>query len=181
MFVVTDFGVMNRSEKFQTQSVYVLNRTTGQQQSGVKISAYQRKWSGSGYKHTFNKQTVTNKNGFAEVPYTNNNDEQILILEKGKDCFYTSSSYNYFNSNKRNEIKTPRLSIFTDRSLYRPGQTVYFKGIAYLVSKNKQEVIKNGSYEVTLMDANYQKVSSKTLKTNELVRLQVNLYCPMAD
>lgn len=167
VLVVTDFGVMSRSEEFQNQSWYVLNRTTGMQQSDVKVAAYQRKWSGEGYKHNLLKQVVTDKNGYFSIPYSTNYNEQIIFLEKGKDRFYSTLSYAYFINNQSNKTETPELTILTDRSLYRPGQTVYFKGIAFIASKNKQEVVKNASYEVTLMDANYQKVSSKTFKTNE--------------
>lgn len=166
-FVVTDFGVMNRSEKLQQHSWYILNRTTGIQQSGVNVSTYLRKWSGNGYKHNIHKQTVSDKNGYFSVPYDLNFNEIIVILEKGKDRFYSSKSYAYFNDNSRNETETPRLSIFTDRSLYRPGQTVYFKGIAYFSNKKRQAVDVNSRYEVTLYDANNQKVSEKSFKTNE--------------
>ncbi len=58
-------------------------------------------------------------------------------------------------------------TFFTDRSIYRPGQTVYFKGIV-LDTDNLRHEIKTGSkVNVQLMDANWQQLASLTRNTNE--------------
>lgn len=58
------------------------------------------------------------------------------------------------------------LSIFTDRGLYRPGQTIYFKGIAYVKETNNPQVVTGQRFTVSLRDVNGKEVSSKTLTTN---------------
>jgi uncharacterized protein YfaS (alpha-2-macroglobulin family) len=65
--------------------------------------------------------------------------------------------------------------------LYRPGQTVYFKGIAYYASKNRNEVAPSASYEVVLYDANHQKISSKSFKTNEFGSFAGEFVLPEVD
>lgn len=61
--------------------------------------------------------------------------------------------------------------LFTDRSIYRPGQTIYFKGITVMQKtrgENKSyEVLKDRKTSVTLKDANYQEVKTIELTTNE--------------
>ena len=53
------------------------------------------------------------------------------------------------------------MTLLTDRSLYRPGQTVYVKGIAFAQKSDTADVIPNKAYTVTLYDANYQEVGRK--------------------
>jgi uncharacterized protein YfaS (alpha-2-macroglobulin family) len=58
--------------------------------------------------------------------------------------------------------------LFTDRSLYRPGQTVYFKGIFEFIYENEKSVLlADTPVKVTLKDANYQQVEEIELRTNE--------------
>ncbi len=57
--------------------------------------------------------------------------------------------------------------LFTDRSIYRPGQTLYFKGIL-IKTKNKKSSVVSGEYvEVTLENTNSDEVGYLRLKTNQ--------------
>lgn len=58
------------------------------------------------------------------------------------------------------------LSIFTDRGIYRPGQTVYFKGIAYVKESNDPHTVAGKQFTVTLRDANLKEVATKQVTTN---------------
>jgi len=167
VFVVSDLGFIQRTSEANFQSLYVLNRETGNLLAKAKVAVYQNKWSGNGYKLELKNSLFSDKNGFCKIPFSNRYSDHILFLQLGNDKYFSSTSYSYFNENKPYINEKPQLKLFTDRSLYRPGQVVYFKGIAYFSNKNKQEVQKSASYEVTLYDANHQKVSSKTFKTNE--------------
>ena len=56
--------------------------------------------------------------------------------------------------------------MFTDRKLYRPGQTVFFKAIAYLNDAHNPKVAADRIFSVSFRDANYKEISSKEFKTN---------------
>ena len=58
------------------------------------------------------------------------------------------------------------ISLFTDRTLYRPGQTVSFKGIAYVRDVAKPRVVADREVTVRLVDANGQDVGKKLFRTN---------------
>jgi uncharacterized protein YfaS (alpha-2-macroglobulin family) len=74
--------------------------------------------------------------------------------------------YNYRHRYK-NE-KDTKTFFFTDRSIYRPGQTIYFKGIVLETDGYKYNKIRTGEpTTVTLYDANSQEVSELKLVTNE--------------
>ncbi|MGN0003302.1 MAG: alpha-2-macroglobulin family protein [Sphingobacterium composti] len=55
----------------------------------------------------------------------------------------------------------------SDRAIYRPGQDIYFKSILYNYHKIKGKVLTNQAVSVYLIDANYQKIDSLSLTTNE--------------
>lgn len=59
--------------------------------------------------------------------------------------------------------------LFTDRSIYRPGQTIYFKGITFHYDPKtfKSDVVPDQQDTVYLYDANNQKVDSLSLTTDE--------------
>jgi len=94
-------------------------------------------------------------------------NDNFLIYDKASNDFniikrWYEREYDYEN-------RYPMVQIFLDRQIYRPGQTVYFKGITTYPDYEKRSdfVMKNDEQEVTLFDANYQKLTSQKLKTNE--------------
>ncbi|MCX6566067.1 MAG: MG2 domain-containing protein [Candidatus Aminicenantes bacterium] len=62
-----------------------------------------------------------------------------------------------------------RTVFFTDRSLYRPGQTIHFKGLCLSVDENRSDykALAGQSVRVVLRDANQQEVSVLQLTSND--------------
>ena len=60
----------------------------------------------------------------------------------------------------------PQVSLFTDRAIYRPGQTIYYKGIVWLATKDSSRTVSDREYTVTLHDVSGQEVSKQMVKTN---------------
>src|SRR5207248_251816 len=69
------------------------------------------------------------------------------------------------DNNKIEQVK--KIFFFTDRSIYRPGQTVYFKGIVVTKDQRNNTVAADYSTKIYLRNANYQLVDSIQLTTNE--------------
>lgn len=72
------------------------------------------------------------------------------------------------------------MTLLTDRSLYRPGQTVYVKGIAYAQKSDTANVLPNKEYTVILTDANDQEVGQKKVRTNEFGSFATDFALPSA-
>ena len=98
------------------------------------------------------------KNKYRNVSFTINNNS---------DVGYFSGYYlrNYYRNRDDNDTDY-RAFIFTDRSIYRPSQTVYFKAIALKHKDNTSEVLANKNFDVDLYNVNGEKVSSLNLTTN---------------
>ncbi len=111
------------------------------------------------------KEGKTDKDGLYRVPFTLAEEDMernmVVTCEKGSD-FTLSESYYYGSSWDKYTVY-----IYTERPVYRPNQTVYFKGIVRERDAGGQYAVLSGrDVEVKINDPKYNKVYTKTLKTN---------------
>jgi len=154
-------------------SLYVLNRKTGQPEENARVYFYESKYSEQSNKYTFVEKhhDISGENGTVKLPMTSNYryaSYEVVLLVKGNDSLSSGSIYTYYNDNRNKQKKETHTFFFTDRSIYRPGQTVYFKGI--IVDNNprtgKSDVVPNKQDTVTFYDANGQKIADQVLTSN---------------
>lgn len=113
------------------------------------------------YKSEKDLSNYTIRNSF-EFKVSKDNDSPLVIYK-----FPFEYRFDEYQSDNENQ-KTEKINIFTDRNIYRPGQTVFFKAIAFDVNPdNSFAIISNRKYTVKLFDVNGQIVSEKSLATNE--------------
>ena len=185
-FTVTDLSFIQRGNAQKTQlnkakdkslEVYVLDRASGKPYKNAVLQIYTQKWNGKGYAFNFvNKVTAKSDNSYTLQNDLENNNN--VIFERGNDKFFTSQTYNYwYGDYEQNEPQT-QVSLFTDRSLYRPGQTVYFKGIAFVANKSKQEVAKDQWFDVSLYNVNGEVVGTKKVVSNNFGSFADNFVLP---
>lgn len=102
----------------------------------------------------------TSADGFIKSPAVSN----LVQISYQKDTITTRW---YINKYRDFVSDVPdRLYLFTDRSIYRPGQTVLFKGIMINKDGDKAKSIENRSVEVILQNSNNQNIDTLTLTTN---------------
>ena len=148
------------------QHIYqVVNRNDGRPipNAQVKIS-YRRNYNRP--RHSITK--ITNQLGqvYIEKKSARWSDVQVAISHfKDKATF--GDYYIYGKRNNSVEEATTKDFVFTDRSIYRPGQTLYFKGILVETFKKKSTLIINETVDVILYDANDEEVAELEFKTNE--------------
>jgi uncharacterized protein YfaS (alpha-2-macroglobulin family) len=170
-FYVSGIAYINKGTEY-----FVLNRETGQPLSNAKVQIWYRSYDYNKRKYSESKgqSSTANENGYVKVILAQNNNENTFKLEitHGDDHLYLDDfQYNYSYPQAvdaaEKELKTTYL--FTDRSIYRPGQTVYFKGI--LVSRNSAThetiIVPNFATSISLSDVNGQQVDSIAVTTNE--------------
>lgn len=113
---------------------------------------------------------ITDKDGFFEFEKRKKNDYNILATIERVGDRAVFGDYRLYQSfepyQNQDEELTAKAFLFSDRSIYRPGQTVFFKGILIKTKEKKSSVVAGQYVEVTLEDANGQNVDSLRLKTN---------------
>ncbi|MFD2915958.1 alpha-2-macroglobulin family protein [Psychroserpens luteus] len=114
---------------------------------------------------------TTDDNGEFFVKKAEYNRSQIKLTIKANNdtaLFESLHLYRYYNyGNNKPNYPLHKGFIFTDRSIYRPGQPLYFKGIAMTTNADKTEVLANKTVNVTLYNTNGEEVKSLELATNE--------------
>lgn len=90
-------------------------------------------------------------------------------------------SYRNLYWNRTNSVEgrsRETVTMLTDRSVYRPGQEVYVKGIAYRQQGETAEVISGKKYTVTLRNVNNQEVTTQTVSTNDFGSFDTSFTLP---
>ena len=154
------------------QEYYVLHRDNGQPLANTAVQVWESKYNYQSGNYDENKaeKYTTDKNGLFKLKDTKEYRNFLLQLKYNNDELFMDDNegYNTYNSYDAAPTK-PVTFLFTDRSIYRPGQTVYFKGIVLKDEKDgsKSAVVSGFITKVILRNANYQKAADVKLITNE--------------
>jgi uncharacterized protein YfaS (alpha-2-macroglobulin family) len=118
-------------------------------------------------------------NGYLNITDNQSPERQFYIeFINGKDVYFNNNSYYLYKSSVNNTTQVNSF-LFTDRAIYRPGQTVYFKGIVLESTAGKNHELKiNYPVTVSFFDVNYQKVASVDLITNEFGTVNGSFIAP---
>ncbi|MDO5664028.1 MAG: alpha-2-macroglobulin family protein [Bacteroidia bacterium] len=167
-FSVSDLAVFSRLSAKNKYEFFVVNRTSGEPVKNARVNIY--KLPGNWYNSALVLETAVSVNELGLAVYNKNipNNDVFYQVVSGSDngSVLNQFPWSYYYEDSQQQT-SENVNIFTDRSLYRPGQTVYFKAIATTTTADKAKIIPNKSIEFILRDANYQEVSKQTLKTNE--------------
>lgn len=160
---------------------YLVHRNTGQPIAGAKITYYLRKY--QDYKNVLERRGTlqTDANGKFQFEVRSNEGREIIFtVQHREDRLVSQSHYQYRNVRYPRE-RTKQEQFFTDRSIYRPGQTVYFKAIALqLDAEGKPSIVKGEKLKVQLRDANYQSIQTLELQSNEFGSIAGSFTLPVS-
>ena len=162
---VTDLALVET--RSSTEHIFqVIDRNNGQPKEGAKLKlTYQEN-----YDRAFLTKTYTTDDlGQVKIPLPGNRWTSVKTrITSGDDTAYFGDYYINQKSNSRVLHKIDyNAFLFTDRSIYRPGQHLYFKGIAVVRQNGTSSVQPKTKVTVTLHDANYQEVTQQDLMTND--------------
>ena len=166
---VSDISYTSRSAN-SIYEIYVLNRSTGEPMPNVLVQAYYQKYNYTTRRYEKKKWNsyTSDKNGYVLISgKTKSYNNNISLEFSNSNDFLSSDNDFYMYAYDDYDRPETRTTIFTDRAIYRPGQTVYFKGIVIEYSGEERKIQTAYKQTVTLYDVNYQKVSDLTLTTNE--------------
>lgn len=148
--------------------VAVVNATTGEAVPGAKVSMKFAKDTAKDIQ--LESHYECDANGEVIIDFDGREPESYSISTADEPAFPVTPINDRFYYHKRSgERVTASTVIYTDRSIYRPGQTVHVAAIAYKYYGDSQrgEVQKQQTMSLTLRDANYEEVATTTVTTDE--------------
>ncbi|GAA3636814.1 alpha-2-macroglobulin family protein [Flavivirga jejuensis] len=143
----------------------IIDRNNGKPINNAKVElSYTKNYNGKKITET----KTSNQFGNISIPKLdkNYNDLNIKVINNDEKAYFGDYYVNRYYKEKQKKI-TYNSFIFTDRSIYRPGQPLYFKAIAMKTAAGKSEVIANEEASVILYNVNGEEVKRLELKTNE--------------
>ncbi|PID67492.1 MAG: alpha-2-macroglobulin, partial [Flavobacteriia bacterium] len=167
---VTDLTLIeieNRSD----QRMQIVNRVNGSPVAGAKV--HLQSVDLNRYDKKLDKTYTTDHNGYIYPSAKNHHDYHVIALvstAEDKAVFGAYYLSNHGDSSPEKRHTYYQTFVFTDRSIYRPGQKLYFKAI---VVENKPDgkltrsrAFPNADVKVTLKDVNWQEIKTLNLTTN---------------
>ncbi len=164
---VSNIGYVHNSN----QEYNVVNRKNGQPLANTQVQVWETKYN---YQTSQNEQIkaeqyTADKNGYFKLKQTKEYRSFLLqLIHKNDELFMDENNYdNYYNTYV--EVLKPITFLFTDRSIYRPGQSLYFKGIVLKKGNKAAETAILPAFKSTLIlkDVNGQKINELQILTNE--------------
>jgi len=162
---------------------FVLDRDSGHPFKSANVKSFIQRYDKGKSAYQLFKTYQTDQHGYFRLSSAKEFSNQVkLEFNVGKD-YLSNTQYLYYSKEDENSFRGAqkfRDDIFTDRSIYRPGQTVYFKGL--LITRD----LKTGKYraagqqnsKIFLLDVNSQKIDSLLLKSNEFGSIQGSFKLP---
>lgn len=180
-FYVSNISFINNNLEY-----FALHRESGQPLKGAAIQVWDNVYDYKTGKNTLAKKEKlsADNNGYFKIKNPEKDESRNIRLEiSTKDDHLFLNDFQYGNQYYRDYVEDgydaedltdyekdhARVFLFTDRSIYRPGQTVYFKGIAVTRKLQSQHSIiyqSKDSLKFIFKDVNGSDVDSLVLKPN---------------
>jgi uncharacterized protein YfaS (alpha-2-macroglobulin family) len=150
--------------------VLVLDRNSGALIKNAQVTVYKTRYD---YNLRVNVTEVdktykTNQEGRVLI---NGSSEyrniKVQIGYKGDTVTTINGHYLYSQGKPNDPNWSSQTKFFLDRAIYRPGQTVHFKGLVFENKGTESRLMKGEKIEVIMRDYNYREIGKATFKTNE--------------
>jgi len=161
-FQVSSIAFLQRSQPDGPMEFSIVHRHSGQPLEGAEVQ-----FLSSENRRPWRKLSETSSNAAGLVTTKLERASYLLRIQVGEDVLFSSDRY-YDRRYNNQEPDREFVSFFLDRTLYRPGQTIYFKGIALRQKgTDAPEISSDRRFTIALVDANYQEVSEQSYTTND--------------
>jgi TonB-dependent SusC/RagA subfamily outer membrane receptor len=152
---------MLRIEQDKNLILRILDRDNGNpiQNANISVSGDE------GYK----LKGSTNSLGEFSIPKGSayQRDVRIAASKRGDTIFSNNYYIDTYENQDEDDGHRVKMALMLDRSIYRPGQTIYFKGLVFEQKNGISSVLPNKFVSVIINDANYDEIKEFRLKTNE--------------
>ncbi len=162
--MVADLVLLKRGDTQGGEEALVLSGETGKPVAEATVELYIFDWQKG---HALIESQAADPDGRARFSPRRSSGPYFLLAKKGKDMVL-DSSYMYLYGREKPRNITSAL-IYTDRSIYRPGQKLYWKVLAYAGRPDIGRVQPAANFPATvwLEDINGERVAEAVQTTNE--------------
>lgn len=179
-FTVSNLSYLCINEEDGSARIVVLDRNNGEPLKDVEVQLYTEKYNYQRRGRDLIDAGVrrTGEDGMVRLEDQEQNRNYRIYLYHGQDSLAITNPL-YVRKHQEKKIRlSEQTSLFTDRAIYRPGQTIYFKGIALEREGHEVRLSTERKMLVKLMDVNNQEISRLELVTNDYGSYQGSFVIP---
>ena len=170
-YVVSSFNYISRHEINGSTSLYIFNRDNGLAMQGITVETWIKNYNYQSRDWNARKtgSFISDNNGLVILPPVEKGakfNNLYCKLISADDLLVTGNFYQY-PVTPATDKAVKQTAFFTDRAIYRPGQTVYFKGILMERKGEQVRLLTRETTKVSFTDANGRKISEQVFTTNE--------------
>ena len=175
LLYVSNLIPLMESLSYNTIHIAVVNATTGHPVPKAKV----RLKTEDGYSDKIKIETLTcDDKGELIYHCKKNSPDEIYVYTK-EDKAFRECAYNSYFSFYGGKNDYPLLHLYTDRALYRPGQTVHVAGILIRRGPDlERHASANKSFKLRLYDANHKKIAEKEVTTDDYGKVSADFELP---
>ena len=179
LFYVSNLAVMIQQLPDDKHRYVVVNATDGQPVAGAKVELYEKDYDvkTGKRKRLVHARLTTDSNGEA---YFKNVDGEVLVSTSADK--FAPAKYIYLSRDRYFEQKDDKTAyqLFTDRSIYRPGQKMHATAVSFIVKKGLDASVPGKSKELKfiLRDAEWKQVAEQKATTDEYGTASVDFELP---
>jgi len=162
---VSSLGLILRGGRMPLHG-FVVQGMTGRPLAGAAVELYRYDYNDRRFK--FLESAFSGADGgFGFAAAANSGGNRLLVVRaEGRGTLVDEQPPRFWHGETKRFTRTV---FFTDRALYRPGQSIHFKGICLSVDResDRYEVLKGQRVTVRLRDPNRQEVDRLVLVSND--------------
>ncbi|MCM1107580.1 MAG: MG2 domain-containing protein [Clostridium sp.] len=141
----------------------VVDARDGSPVTGADVTVYRERMGN----RTLEREVRTDERGQVLIPAGNEAVSYILAARKGNDIYLPETTCGGRTVAWSDDAHREDVALYTDRGIYRPGQTVNVSGIAYAVEGESRQALAKKEVKLALRDTNGKIVEEQTVRTDE--------------
>jgi len=182
-FTATRLSVVVSEGRHGTESAFIRDAVDGRAIPGATVRFMDSRWDSKRRRRDFVEiaRTTSTARGWVRVPSAGNNvHPDALVVDHKDDRVAIGGSFYVYAPETESPVEATTTILFTDRSIYRPGQVIYVKGI---VVKGKRDdpdfrVAPRAHVTLSFLDANGEQIDEFTTTTNDFGSFSATLTAP---
>ncbi len=150
---------------------FLLDRESGLPLKNIKVETWTKTYdyAQKSYKTSKLNDYTTDVQGFFTIPApeTNRRETNLFLKIRDKEDHLVSDNFYQYPVQPIPEKSSLQTTFFTDRAIYRPGQTIYYKGIILEKTGDQSKIKPGQNTTVSFYDVNGQLIAKTSLTSND--------------
>jgi len=162
---VSDLALVTRTREGRIEG-FVLKADSGEPVVGAEVSVWHLDNQGQ---RVADPTLTMDENGFFSLKPSKNRSYLFRARHNGQELATAADIWTYNRQDEQPHGPVTHTFFFTDRAIYRPGQTIQYKGICLWVdgTKDNYEVLKGEPLTVVFKDVNDKEIARQKQRAND--------------